>query len=66
MKKWLPDPEVLKRLEEEIAKQSNTSRIALGSRILTWQNVLEEVRVGTPFGRQYYRACLKSSLRSKK
>jgi len=65
MKKWLPDPEVLKRLEKEIAKQSDTSRIALGSRILTWQNVLEEVRIGTPFGRQYYSACLKSS-RSKK
>ena len=60
---WSPDPEVLRLFEERIKQlDCQDVRIALGSRILTWSGILEEVRQGTNFGRGYYKSLLESSL----
>ena len=60
--KWSPDPEVLRHMVELMQNSElKNDCIAVGSRILTWQDVLEEVRQGTRFGRNYYQAFLESS-----
>ena len=60
--KWNPDPKVIQRFAEQIknSKECAGSRIAVGRRILTWEDLLQEVKDGTPLGRGYYQAMLES------
>jgi hypothetical protein len=54
---WHPDLVLLERLEQSVRHHSN-ERLAMGGRILTWDDLLAEVRLGTPFGRDYYTSFL--------
>lgn len=54
---WNPDPIVLENLDRLVRSYSN-ARLAIGGRIFTWDDLLAEVRLGTPFGRDYYASFL--------
>lgn len=58
--KWNPNPRVLELIRQQ-AEISPTDRIAVGTRVLDWADVLDEVERGTKFGREYYRAILEGS-----
>jgi hypothetical protein len=60
MSEWNPDPELIRKFEEAIQKGSGAGQIAVGRRILTWEDMLEEVKTGTQLGRSYYRALVET------
>ena len=61
MEEWNPDPKIIEILEQKIkGSELSTYRIAVGRRILNWDDVLEEVKTGTPFGRSYYEALVET------
>lgn len=57
---WDPDPNVIAKIKEEIGKlpdeERKYGRIPSGDRLLTWDEVIEEIEAGTEFGRMYYYA----------
>lgn len=54
--KWSPDPFVMGQIETALNKMGKKWRLAFGAKVFTWQELLEEVRKGTPIGRDYYSA----------
>ena len=57
--KWKPDLKALELLEKQTAMHPS-HRIAAGTRVLDWADVLDEVKRGTKFGRRYQEALLES------
>ena len=61
--KWKTDPQVMAGLKGDVTKMPRhlreNSRIKVGGRILSWDDIIEEVETGsTDFGRRYYKAIL--------
>ena len=65
METWQPNPDVLALIELELKKQSNWS-LLIGKRILTKEDLLQEIKSGTKVGRRFYEAFMKSSLMQKR
>lgn len=63
MSEWNPDPDLLGFMLSYF-DDSDKERVSDGSRMLTWKQVGEEVKRGTPFGREYYSAWEKIMARS--
>ena len=59
--KWNPDPKVILRLKQSLVEKSDKDqKIAVGSRVLTWSEVFDEVVQGTKFGKRFYNAFVKT------
>jgi hypothetical protein len=56
---WEPKPSVLACLGKE-AEENLSGRLIVHGKSLTWADVLEEVRRGTPFGKKYHDALFES------
>jgi hypothetical protein len=60
MPEYRVNPEVLRKLRIYIgeipAKARETERVSAGSETYTWDQVLEQVEKGTPFGIRYAKA----------
>jgi hypothetical protein len=58
-KRWKPNPRVIVYLER-IAKEKSNERLTKGDRVLTWRNVLREIKRGTRYGIMWHGALLQA------
>ena len=56
---WKPNPAVLAIMENE-STENLSGRLIVGEKTLTWTDVLEEVRRGTQFGKEFHGALAES------
>ena len=57
---WQPDPAILEQLRKDVKKQSKELRVGVGTKIMTWEDVIKEVEAGTNLGRRYYNIYVES------
>ena len=57
---WQPDPAILEQLKKDVKKQSKDLHVGVGTKIMTWEDVIKEVESGTNFGRRYYKVYVES------
>lgn len=56
MGNWSPDSDILGFMLYSFGLPKEDGRILDGARLLTWKELSEEVKSGTRFGREYYKA----------
>jgi len=60
-----PEDSIISAVEEYLEthrEQTNSKRLALGNRVLTWQDVVKEMRQRTPFGQRYLASLIKATV----
>ncbi len=51
---WKPDEVFLDFLFENMSEEEYAGSIVYGDKTLTWDEVIGQIKEGTPFGRSYY------------